>query len=258
MKPLKNTGNSGFTLLDLLVVVGMIALLFIIELPVWAGGKSQTKIGICAGHVRQLALSCQMYASDNNNRLPVLSGGASWPWDVPAPITVLLLRYGLATNIFYCPGTSPRFTDQQNWSSPAPGSSLWNFSSSYHITGYAFAFSGGSGIVSFTNQNTTMLPEPVTMAGTELVPRASERVLVADATLSEGAMQPAYASPDNNYVSIAGGFMQNGLIYPHVSAHLTGNVPTGGNLGFKDGHVAWRQFEVMTPRTTTTGPFFWW
>jgi type II secretory pathway pseudopilin PulG len=175
-KPLKNAGDSGFTLLDLLVVIGVIAILFIIQLPAWARGKSQTKIGICAGHARQLALSCQMYASDNNNHLPVLSGGASWAWDVPAPVTDALLRYGLATNTFYCPGTAPRFTDKQNWSSPTLGSSLWNFSSTYHIVGYAFAFSRG--LLATTNQNTTMLPEPITLAGAEVVPPASERVLV--------------------------------------------------------------------------------
>jgi hypothetical protein len=69
---------------------------------------------------------------------------------------------------------------------------------------------------------------------------------------------PGYANPANNYTAIVGGFMQNGLIYPHVTPHLNGNVPTGGNLGFKDGHVAWRKFEVMTPRSTSAGANFWW
>jgi hypothetical protein len=38
---------------------------------------------------------------------------------------------------------------------------------------------------------------------------------------------------------------------------LKGNVPAGGNLGFKDGHVDWRDFKLMTPRTPG-GPYFWW
>jgi hypothetical protein len=63
--------------------------------------------------------------------------------------------------------------------------------------------------------------------------------------------------PENNYVSIAGGIQWNGLTYPHVSPHLKGTVPVGGNLGFKDGHVDWRKFELMTPRTVS-GSVFWW
>jgi hypothetical protein len=84
----------------------------------------------------------------------------------------------------------------------------------------------------------------------------SERVLVADAIISTGTALPGYAHLENNYVSIPGGFQWNNMIYPHVSPHLKGNVPSGGNLGFKDGHVDWRKFELMTPRTTSV--FFWW
>jgi hypothetical protein len=168
----------------------------------------------------------------------------------------VLLNYGLTTNTFYCPGTAPRFADKQNWSSPGPSATLWNYDSGFRIVGYAFAFSGeGSNLT--TNQNTSILPEPITLAGTEVVPPASERVLVADSTISIGAAVPGYAHPENNYVTLAGGFRQNGAIYPHVSPHLNGNVPIGGNIGFKDGHVAWRKFDVMTPRSVN-GFVFWW
>ena len=79
---------------------------------------------------------------------------------------------------------------------------------------------------------------------------ASERVLVADPTISIGAALPGYAHPENNFTLVAGAFT-------HSSPHLKGNVPAGGNLGFKDGHVEWRDFEFMTPRNTYA-PFFWW
>lgn len=81
---------------------------------------------------------------------------------------------------------------------------------------------------------------------------AASRVLVADATISTASALPGYAHPENNYTAIYGGFP-----LPHVSPHLKGNVPAGGNLGFKDGHVEWRDFELMTPRTSGA-PYFWW
>ena len=63
--------------------------------------------------------------------------------------------------------------------------------------------------------------------------------MVADAILCTGSAMPGYAHAENNYTSIQGGFA-----YPHVSPHLKGNVPAGGNLGFKDGHVDWRGFQT--------------
>lgn len=260
--------NRGFTLVELVVVLGVIAVLIVVQLPALAAGKSQSRIGMCAGNVRQLALACQLYANDNNDKLPVLSGSAAWAWDLPVPAADALLKSGLKPKTFYCPGTAPRFTDKENWAAPGIGSnsSLWNFGVSatpprptdFHIAGYIFAFSGVSSTLNVTNQNTTILPETLKIGSTVMpAPPASERVLLADATISNGAALPGYTHPANNYTSIPGGFQQNGVVYPHVSPHLKGNVPVGGNLGFKDGHVAWRNFELMIPRTTG-GAAFWW
>ena len=246
--------RDGFTLLDLAVMLGVIAVLILVELPVLAGTKSQTKMGVCASHVRQIALACQIYASDNNSRLPILSGGgAAWAWDMPVNVANVLLKSGVTTNVFYCPGTSPRFTDQDDWMASGYNS-LWNFGApSFHVIGYSLAFSGSSSMISATNQNSTMLPEMIKNGSTYLpAPAASDRVLVADATISTGTTLPGYVHPENNYTTISGGFYKQ-----HVSPHLKGNVPAGGNLGFKDGHVAWRKFELMAPRTTS-GTYFWW
>jgi prepilin-type N-terminal cleavage/methylation domain-containing protein len=267
-KPLKKSqrvNGEGFTLLELLVVLGVIAVLITLQLPVLAGGKSQTKIGMCASHVRQLALACQIYANDNSDKLPVLAvgSGAAWPWDLPASPADALLKSGTEKRTFYCPGTAPRFTDKENWSGPGTGanSTLWNFnvSGQFHIVGYSLAFSGPASQLATTNQNTSIQPERINnlLLGTSYIVPVSERVLVADATISSGSTLSGYMHPENNYVSIAGGFQQNGVVYPHVSPHLKGAVPIGGNLGFKDGHVDWRKFELMTPRNTF-GPAFWW
>ncbi|MGA2853036.1 MAG: prepilin-type N-terminal cleavage/methylation domain-containing protein [Verrucomicrobiota bacterium] len=248
----------GFTLLELLVVLGVVAVLIVIQVPVLAAGKSQSKIAMCASHVRQLAMSCQICANDNGDRLPVLSGfGSNWPWDLPVDVANTLLNYGAQTNTFYCPGTAPRFTDSQNWS--GPGTTLWNFgawgSYPFHVIGYSLAFSGSSSLLNPTNQNTTIQPEAIPnfpSPGISTIYPASERILVADAIISTGSALPGYAHPENNYTSIQGGFT-----YPHVSPHLKGNVPAGGNVGFKDGHVDWRDFKLMTPRNPGA-PCFWW
>jgi prepilin-type N-terminal cleavage/methylation domain-containing protein len=120
---------AGFTLLELLVVIGVIATLVVLELPVLAAGKSDSRIAICASHVRQLALSCQIYANENGDRLPVLAGGA-WAWDLPNRAANALLNCGAQKNTFYCPSTAPKFTDTQNFlgTDGKGAGSLWGFS----------------------------------------------------------------------------------------------------------------------------------
>ena len=247
---------GGFTLLELLVVLGVIAVLIAVQLPALAGAKSQSKIAMCASHVRQLALVCQIYANESGDRLPGLSGSSYWPWDLPASTANALLNWGAQTNTFYCPGTAPKFTDYENWS--GPGSTLWNYGAGagYHIVGYSLAFYGQASRLNPTNQNTTIQPEAIhdfPSTGTSTTYRASERVLVADAILSAGNALPGYTHPENNYTDIAGGFYMH-----HVSPHLKGALPMGGNLGFKDGHVDWRSFQMMVPRTDNNMPYFWW
>ena len=263
------TNASGFTLVELLVVLGVIAVLIIVQVPVLAGGKSQTKIGMCASNVRQIALACQIYANEYNDKLPVWLGGNT-AWDFPDSAAQPMLKTGLTKKTFYCPGTAPRFTDAQNWAGPNPSgattgynSTLWDYGDAtypgYHVIGYLLALSGSSSLIA-SNQNTTIQPEVVNnfpVPGATTRYGVSDRVLVADATISSSAMLPGYMHPENNYVSIPGGFQWNGMVYPHVSPHLKGNVPAGGNLGFKDGHVDWRKFELMTPRSTMVYGFWW-
>ena len=178
-----------------------------------------------------------------------------WPWDLPTSTANAFLIYGAQTNSFYCPGTAPRFTDAQNWA-------LWNFTPSYHITGYSFAFSGNSLSLAPTNWNTTILPEAIhnfPSPGKTTTYGTSERVLVADANISVRSARPGFAHPENNYTDI--GDIGGGSNVHHVSPHLKGVVPMGGNLGFKDGHVDWRNFQMMVPRTIYIGfygPYFWW
>jgi len=250
---IRSGGSGGFTLTDLVVLMGIVAVLILVAAPVLAGTKSQTKIGVCASHVRQIALACQIYGNENNNRLPVISGNSNWAWDMPVNAANALLKSGVTTNVFYCPGTSPRFTDQDDWMASGYNC-LWNFGAPYfRILGYCLAFSGSSSQFSATNQNSTMLPEMIKNGSTYLpAPAASHRLLVADATISGGTTLPGYAHPENNYTAIYGGFYKQ-----PVSPHLNGNIPAGGNVGFKDGHVAWRKFELMAPRTTSA-PNFWW
>ena len=102
------------------------------------------------------------------------------------------------------------------------------------------------------------------MGGTATLVPVTDRVLIADAIISNNANTPSYAHADNNYVNVSIGFMPNGLSNQGISPHLKGAMPLGGNVGFKDGHAAWHKFNdpanpmVLRSKNDNNQLKFWW
>ena len=210
----------------------------------FAGVRSKTKVAQCASNLRQFTLAMHLYGNENDGSLPSIVG--FWAWDIPRATGTFVESTGSKWTVMFCPGTSPPFTDADNWE-------LYAFSSSYRVIGYATTFSTSALIAS--NRNTTLTPQPIEFAPFQFfTPLASERVLLADATISQYGQSNPSLRYTYNYTFIAGGFR-----LPHRSPHLTGQFPAGGNLGMLDGHVEWRDFADMYPRMQQgSGPGFWW
>ena len=62
--------SKAFTLVELLVVIGIIALLISVLLPALNRARMASKTVVCASNMRQLGLALRMYAGDNMDVLP--------------------------------------------------------------------------------------------------------------------------------------------------------------------------------------------
>jgi prepilin-type N-terminal cleavage/methylation domain-containing protein len=61
----RQRARLGFSLTELLVVIGLIALLLAFLLPVLSIARTSARKVVCAGRLRELTLACRMYADEN-------------------------------------------------------------------------------------------------------------------------------------------------------------------------------------------------
>ena len=247
--------RRAFSLVELLVVIGIMAILISILLPALTHAREKARRLHCANNLRTIGQATMLYANQNKGKVPMHRGGNGRVWDLPYDTRDWFTDVARMTqDMWYCPSYTHEISGMWTYTGPAGPSNADNFA----IAGYFWfakrpGYWTGSG---FMPSELTDMPwkfpdedrwiERITDRTLKSAP--TQLVLASDTVVSNSeSREPA----NKNFVSIFGGFGAHG-----TSHRDRGESPTGGNILFLDGHVEWRNFPGMKPRLFSS-PIFW-
>lgn len=111
-----NLGKStreGFSLMELLVVIAVIAILAALLMPALGSAKKRAKVTGCQNNLRQMGIGAQMYADDDS-----LGSFTDAVHDTNDNINFLFPKYVATTKTFICPGTRNYIREDEKVTNP--------------------------------------------------------------------------------------------------------------------------------------------
>ena len=256
--------RRGFTLIELLVVIAIIALLMSILMPALRRAKEQARRQACGARIRQQTLALNMYAGDNDTKLPLPNTAGAWLQDVAVNTVHFMLSTGMTREMFYCPSNSAHQKDNdvfwmynnKSWDSSR---NRFTDETGFIVSGYDYILQLSHGsrqpIVEYTSDS---LPKKWVKSTMDSMP--SMREVVIDSIMGIPQSNTKYG---REFESIPGGIYSQTGIYDRSSHLVSNQEPAGGNIGFLDGHGEWRPFNpemnngVAVPRYANNPGFFW-
>ncbi|MBP8303302.1 MAG: hypothetical protein KBE04_04155 [Phycisphaerae bacterium] len=222
---------------------------------VGANGREKAKQAVCASQINLHLQALFAYGNEHEGNLPLPSTAGAWLRDVAVNTVHEMLDMGMARETFYCPSnvSHQKYPDlfwmynNRSWD----GRRFTN-TNGFVVSGYCYILELRSGGRPRINLYPGEIPKRWVKTIYEEDPGSAE--LVIDTTMSY-----RYSPyPNGDFACIPGGiYTPQSQVYDTTNHLKSVDEPWGGNIGFLDGHVAWRPFKDMQERYGDA-PGFWW
>ncbi|RYX81689.1 type II secretion system protein [bacterium] len=229
----RSSRGSGFTLVEILVVMGIVLLLAAILFPVFNSVRASARTATCASNLRQISTAISIYVQDNTQRYPLVRQrvGCSWV-DTVYP-------YTKSTEVFKCPAN-----DHGQY---VPGCSPEDPMVPL-IAGPKYGENGSYDMVTpFTSTDSTVLPGGAVATQYHIEPRslsgARYRFPTTTILLLDGADTTHFFH--NNYAALNPGIEPIHSVADLNDGGVVAVHRDGVNLLYVDGHVKWQNLQSL-------------